>query len=315
MTRTNRLLIASPHRYPDLARLWHRTVMRDLVPAFARLPLHVEVNIFRDANIDQFRPEWFPGAWFSESGAEIRDFMEFYDDRLKLNFDFVFFLDADTFFLDADWAAAQFAAFDDPRVAAISYMSRKGAPASFALLCRVASYRSLPEPVLACSYEFPAIWPKGINLQVGDGAARKLAARGQRIVNISAEVAWPHVAHFRSTTGIRSGREQVTRAVGEAVFLATSTNDRASLAAAYDNVLLGCLHEKLFGEPFACNDAGVPLAGSMTWAELTSAVAALRDEKLLDELAVRARQSKDNIQRLASREGVKLEIPSLFGGD
>jgi hypothetical protein len=309
-----RLLIASPHRYPDLARLWHRVVMRDLVPAFARLPVQVEVNIFRDANIEQFRPEWFPGTWFSESGSEIRDFMEFYDATLKLDFDFVLFLDADTFLLDGEWAAAQFAAFRDPRVAAISYVPRKGRPASFALLCRVASYRSLPQPALACRYEFPELWPKGWNPQVGDVAARELAARGQRFVNCSAEEAAPHVAHFRSTTGIRAGREQMSRAVGEAVFLESIANDRASLAAAYDNVLLGCLHDKLFGEPFACNAAGVPLGGSMTWTELTGAVGALRDEKLRGELCERARLSRENILRMAAREGVTIEVPTLLAG-
>jgi hypothetical protein len=309
-----RLLIASPHRYPDLARLWHRVVMRELVPAFAKLPVQVEVNIFRDANVEQFRQEWFPGIWFSESGSKIPDFIEFYDATLKLDFDFVFFLDADTFFLNADWAAAQFDAFRDPRVAAISYVPRKGRAASFALLCRVASYRSLPEPVLACSYEFPEIWPKGVNQQVGDAAARELAAQGDRIVNLSADDAEPHVAHFRSTTGIRAGREQVTRAVGEAVFLETVANDRASLAAAYDNVLLGCLHEKLFGEPFACNAAGVPLGGSLTWTELTGAVSAMRDEKLLGELRVRARQSRENILRMAGREGVAIDVPTLLAG-
>jgi hypothetical protein len=49
-----RLLIASPHRYPDLARLWHRFVTREIVPAFARLGLTVEVNIFCDANAGRF---------------------------------------------------------------------------------------------------------------------------------------------------------------------------------------------------------------------------------------------------------------------
>jgi hypothetical protein len=311
MSRTPRLLIASPHRYPDLARLWHRSVMRELVPAFARLPLQVEVNIFRDANALEFQPERYPGAWFSETGAGIRDFMEFYDATLKLDFDFVFFLDADTFFLDGEWAAEQFEAFRDPCVAAISFVPRKERPASFALLCRVASYRSLPQPALACSYEFPENWPNGVNHQVGDAAARALAARGDRIVNICGEEAGRHVAHFRSTTGIRAGREQVTRAVGEAVFLETIANDRASLAAAYDNVLLGCLHEKLFGEPFACNGAGVALGGSMTWNELSGAVGALRDEKMLGELRVRCRQSRENILRMAAREGVEIVVSTL----
>lgn len=307
-----RLLIASPHRYPDLARLWHRMVMRELVPAIARLPVHVEVNIFRDANVEQFRREWFPGTWFSQSGAGIRDFLEFYDATLKRDFDFILFLDADTFFLDGEWAAAQFEAFRDPHTAAISYVPRKGTPASFALLCRVESYRRLAKPALACSYQFPELWPNGVNLQIGDAAARELTATGQRIVSFTADVASRHIAHFRSTTGIRASREQMTSAVGEAVFLKTVAEDRACLAAAYDNVVLGCLHEKLFGEPFASNPAGVALGGSLTWTELSRAVQAISDEKVRGELEERASQSRANILRMAAREGVSIEVPTLF---
>ena len=56
------------------------------------------------------------------------------------------------------------------------------------------------------------------------------------------------------------------------------------LIAAYDNALLGCLYEKLFHEPFAPDARGTPLGGSLTWPELTAAVATIRDEKLLVDL-------------------------------
>ncbi len=165
LNRMTRLLIASPHRYSDLARLWHRFVMRNLVPAFARLRVEVEVYIFRDANADQFRPDLFPGVTFSGHQPSPRDFMEFYDATLNRECDFLLFLDADTFFLDGGWASAYFAEFHDPSVAAVSFVPRKGAPAIFALLCRTESYRTLPAPVFACRYEFPENWPHGVNLQ------------------------------------------------------------------------------------------------------------------------------------------------------
>ncbi|HEY6343355.1 MAG TPA: hypothetical protein VIY49_17810, partial [Bryobacteraceae bacterium] len=101
-----RLLISSPHRYPDLARLWHRLVMRELVPAFERIGLDVEVNIFCDANTDQFLPHWFPRILFTRAGPGMRDFMEFYDATLHHPCDFLLFLDADTFVLDGGWAAS-----------------------------------------------------------------------------------------------------------------------------------------------------------------------------------------------------------------
>src|SRR6516162_7759741 len=115
-----RLLIASPHRYPDLARLWHRSVICELVPAFERLRLAVEVNIFCDANAEHFVPNLFPGVRFTRSGPGMRDFMEFYDARLNSPCDFLLFLDADTFLLDGDWAGSYFEAFCNPGVAALS---------------------------------------------------------------------------------------------------------------------------------------------------------------------------------------------------
>jgi hypothetical protein len=312
MKRMAILLIASPHRYPDLARLWHRFVMRDLVPAFARLHLEVQVNIFCDANAGEFRRELFPGVWFSESGPGMRDFMEFYDGTLQRACDFLLFLDADTFFLDGEWAASQFEEFRDPQVAAISFVPRKAAPAIFALLCRVESYRPLAAPVFACRYEFPEIWPEGVNLQPGDFAARELLRSGNKIVNFCAEEAWQHIAKFRGTTGIRASREQITHAVGEKIFLKSVVEDRACLVAAYDNLLLGCLYEALFGEPFACDGAGVALGGSMTLAELSGALEDLREGKLLEELRERFQLSRRNILRMAEQEGIALEITALL---
>ena len=116
--------------------------MHELVPAFERIGLDVEVNIFCDANADQFHPHWFPRILFTRAGPGMRDFMEFYDTTLHHPCDFLLFLDADTFVLDGGWTASYFAAFADPSVAAVSYVPRKGAPAIFALLCRAAAYRS-----------------------------------------------------------------------------------------------------------------------------------------------------------------------------
>ena len=314
--RKPRLLIASPHRYPDLARLWHRMVLRELVPAFEALSLEVEVNIFRDANADQFHPGQFPGVHFTQAGPFARDFMEFYDATLAHDSDFILFMDSDTFFLDGEWPAAHFAAFQkDPRVAAISFVPRKGGiPAIFAQCCRVETYRTLQKPIFACRYEFPHQWPHGANPQPGDVAVRTLTSLGHTIVNIGAEESRQHIANFRSVTGIRAAREQISHAVGERMFLQMAA-ERGLVIAAYDNVLLACLYEKLFHEPFAADAAGTPLGGSLTWPELTSALATLRDPKLLAELSTRFALSRQNILRLASREGVTLDVPMLLSAD
>ena len=121
-------------------------------------------------------------------------------------------------FWTENWAASYFSRFDDPRVAAVSFVPRAGEPAIFALLCRVESYRASSSPALACRYEFPEIWPNGVNPQPGDVAARELAKAGKIIVNIGEEESLRHVVNFRSTTGVRSSREQVTSGGGNSIF-------------------------------------------------------------------------------------------------
>ena len=306
------LLIASPHRYPDLARLWHRFVMRELVPAFTRLPLTVDVNIFCDANPDQFLPSLFPGVRFSSTAPGVRDFMEFYDATLHAPCDFLLFLDADTFILDGAWASSHFKAFDDPSVAAVSFVPRRESAAIFALLCLAESYRGLPAPALACRYEFPENWPNGVNLQPGDFAARELVKRGKTIINIPADESSRHTAQFRGTTGVRSSREHTTLAAGDQVFLQSVAESPAYLIAAYDNVLLGSLYESLYHESFAPDDAGMPLGGSVTLAELTHALTKVYDPKQIESLRERFQQSQRNIARMAAREGVELSIPSVL---
>jgi hypothetical protein len=309
-----RLLIASPHRYPDLARLWHRFVMHELVPAFAGLGLTVEVNIFCDENADQFLPNLFMKVRFTRSGPGMRDFMEFYDATLNSPCDFLLFLDADTFLLDGDWSCSYFEAFDNPRVASVSFVPRKGAPAIFALLCRAESYRALPPPALACRYEFPENWPHGVNLQPGDFAARELAKAGRIVVNISADESSQHTANFRGTTGFRAIREHTTRTAGEQVFFRSLAENPLYLVAAYDNVLLGCLYESLYHEPFAPDSQGRPFGGSLTVAELRQALNEVRDVRQLELLRERFQQSRSNILRMAAREAVELSIPSVLSG-
>lgn len=308
----SRLLIASPHRYPDLARLWHRFVMRELVPGFGRLQLAVEVNIFCDANANQFLPNQFSGVRFTRSGPGMRDFMEFYDATLNAPCDFLLFLDADTFVLDGNWAGSYFEAFNNPSVAAVSFISRKGASAIFALLCRAEHYRALPAPALACRYEFPENWPHGVNLQPGDFAARELVKSGKILINIDSDESSRHTANFRGTTGIRSSREHITRAAGEQAFSQFVAESPLYLIAAYDNVLLGCLYESLYHETFAPDAAGRSLGGSLTVADLREALKEVRDVKQLESLRDRFQQSERNILRMAAQEGVELSIPSVL---
>ena len=286
--------------------------MRELVPAFAGLGMDVEVNIFCDANAEQFEPRDFPGVRFTRSGPGMRDFMEFYDATLKAPCDFLLFLDADTFILDGDWAASYFSRFDDPRVAAVSFVPRAGEPAIFALLCRAESYRALAAPALACRYEFPEIWPNGVNPQPGDVAARELTKAGMSIVNVGEEESRRHIVNFRSTTGVRSSREQVTLAAGESIFWKMVRMFPEYVSAAYDNLMLGCLYESLYHRPFAADSAGTALGSSLTVDELRQALSGVRDAAQLDSLGSKFQESRAKIMRLAEREGVELAIPEVL---
>lgn len=304
-----RLVIASPHRYADLCRLWHRWVMRDVVPAFMRAGLDVQVKIFRDTNAAQFTSKLFPGVTFLDNGPGMRDHNEFCDGALGIDCDFLFFLDSDAFFFEAEWAVRHFKAFEDPNVAAVSLVPRNGRPAVFATICRITTYRDLPAPVFACRYEFPKDWPHGVGLENGDAATRELIKKGKTIVNVSMEESSEHIANFRSSTALRATREFFTRAAGEEAFDEFVARHRAFVVPAHDNVLLGCLYEAIFGEPFAPDAAGTPLGGSVTLADLRRAVENINDAQDLERLRARFQRSRQAMLRMAAREGVEVAIP------
>jgi hypothetical protein len=176
----------------------------------------------------------------------------------------------------------------------------------------VESYRALARPTMACRYEFPETWPHGINPQPGDTAARELTKAGKTIVNIGHEESSRHVAQFRSTTGIRSSREQVTRAAGSSVFWKMVEMCPEYVGAAYDNLVLGCLYDALYREPFAVDSTGVALAGSLTVDEIRQVLNGVHDADRLEAIRRGFRQSHDNILRMARREGVELAIPSVL---
>jgi len=283
--------------------------MRDVVPTFTRSGLDVQVKIFRDANAEQFTSDLFPGVTFWDNGPGMRDQNEFCDAALDIDCDFLFFLDSDAFFFDADWAVRHFKAFEDPNVAAVSLVPRNGRPAVFALIFRIASYRDLPAPVFACRYEFPKDWPEGVGLENGDAATRELIKRGKAIVNVAMDESAEHIANFRSSTALRAARESFTRAIGEGAFDICVARHRAFIVPAHDNVLLGCLYDAIFGQPFAPDEAGTPLGSSVTLPNLRKAVENICDVGDLDRLRARFQRSRRATLRMAACEGVNVEIP------
>jgi hypothetical protein len=303
------LLVASPHRYPDLARLWYRALRRDLLPALAGAGFAVSVRIFRDGHGADFDPRDFPGVSLDAPRPAARDFVEFYDAVLAASAeDYLFFLDADVFFLDGGWPASHLAAFDRPEVAAVSFLRRGPLPGVYALLCRGADYRALPRPALAAAYEGLASWPRAVNRQPGERAALGLRAAGREIVEPAGAAA--HLADFHGTTVVRAAREVFGAVIGERRFEQLVGERRYFAMGAYDNLLLGALYQQVFGEPFAAA-AGRHLAGSLPAAGLARALAQVEDPDRRAVLTDYFRRSDRAIARLAAREGVELELPRM----
>lgn len=304
-----RVLVASPHRYPDLARLWYRAVSRDLVPALERAGCRVAVVLFRDAHADEFDPARFPGAFLKAPGPDTRDFLEFYDSILSYDSDYLFLLDADLFFVDPDWPGSWLPAFDDPDVSAVSFLRRSEHPGVYALLCRMAHYRALSGPVFAPSYEHLDDPEKRVNRQPGDVAARRLREQGRKILYADPAEAEERIADFHGTTVIRASREVFGHLMSD--FDGLISRKRYFAMGAYDNALLGSLYEAVFGEPFAPGPDGEPLGGSVTVEMIMRELERIRDGDLKAALQEYFDRSDRAIRLLTAREGIEVELPSL----
>ncbi|HET6843449.1 MAG TPA: hypothetical protein VFK06_17485 [Candidatus Angelobacter sp.] len=309
------LLIASPHCFADLARLWHHFVLHNLVPAMSHHGLRVTVLIFCDANSEEFNPADFPGAQLCFPGPQKRDFLEFYDFALGQECDFLLLLDADAFIFHGDWAASCLQRFEDPAVSAVSLVPRKEEPAIYALLCRSAHYRELDAPIFPSHYESVEAWPKATNLQPGDFAAKRLLAADRKIVSILAEESERNAANFHGTTVVRICRNLFGRIIGDEQFEALIQRERYYMVGVYDNVLLGSFYERLFGLPFAPDASGNSLGGSMSLSALRRILKNIHAPQQQHTLREWFERSNMAILRMAAREGIDFTIPPIIPED
>ncbi len=306
-----KLLIASPHRYADLARLWYRSIRRDLVPAFERAGFEVEVVLFADAHPELFAAVDFPGTRLEAASESVRDFVEFYETLLDRGADFLFLVDADLFALDADSMARRAGAFVDPAVVAISYARRTAQPGVFALLLRVSAYQRLERPVFAPAYERIEEWPRSTNHQPGDLAAVALRKAGNVIVDVPPGEAARELVDFHATTVIRMSREFLARPLGDAGFIGMIPDKPYFAMGAYDNILIGELYRALYGEPFAPGPDGRHLGGSVTIEELRGAVAQVRSLTTLAIVVGVFDRSAAGFRRLVAKEGLSIGPPEV----
>jgi hypothetical protein len=306
-----RLVIASPHRYPDLARLWYRVVSERVAPAFERAGLQVEIVIFRDVRPEQFLPAHYPAAKLEKPRPGARDFVEFYDAALAYRSDFVLFIDADVFMLDGIWAASWLPALDDSETAAVSFLRRGMLPGVYALLCKAGEYLRLPAPVFAATYENLGDWPDSQNRGPGENAAVALQRLGKTIVDVNT-VANGHLSDFHGTTVIRASREMFAAEIGDEQFEALLSRKRYFLMGAYDNALLGSLYELIFREPFATGQNGEPLGGSVTVTALRRMLGSVQTGALRERLEEYFARSNRAILRFAAAEGVEYMFPAVL---
>jgi hypothetical protein len=306
-----RLIIASPHRYPDLARLWHRVVSQRVVPAFERVGLQVEIVIFRDARPEKFSAVNYPNATLDLPRPGARDFIEFYDAALAMGSDFVFFIDADVFVLDGDWVASFLTALDNPETAGVSFLQRAALPGVYALLCRAEDFRTLAAPAVAAAYENLDNWPDAFNRGPGENAAIALRQSGKAILDASA-LAGSKIADFHGTTVIRASREMVAAEIGEEEFASLVSRKRYFLMGAYDNALLANAYQSIFGDTFAAGRDGESLGASFTAPALRKALGQVDDESKRSRLAEYFQRSNLAILRLAAMEGVEYDFPDVL---
>lgn len=298
-----KVVVASAHRYPDLARLWFRSVARDLLPALRAAGAEADVLLFRDATPEGFEPRSFPAATLIAPSFEALDAATFYDTALERPGDILFLLDAEVFVLDGPWAAALLGHFEDPTVAAVSLLRCGEQPGVLALLARREAYRAPGTPVFARSYEGLERWPHAVYREPGERAAMSLRARGKKIVEVSPSDAASHLATFRGTTMLRVSRQVFGDLLGPR-FDALFAEKPSFAMAAYDNILLGSLYSAVFRAPFAAEPGGGHLSGSATPEGLADALEALRDRRALARLVAYFETSDRALTRLAAREGL-----------
>lgn len=309
-----RLVVGSPHRYPDLARLWARGYRRDLLPALSAAGFEVETVVFADGGLDGFDGRWFPGIRLEAPSPSVPDFVAFYDTLLERGAPLALLLDADLFVLDGAWLAAGLARLESPRTAAVSFLRRAEGPGVWALAVRTDAYRALPRPVFSPCYEGLGDLATARNLQPGDRAARSLRASGLEVAELDPGPPGARLADFHGTTVIRMSRALFEPRIGTGRFVALLAEKPYFLGGAVDNLFLGTLYRSLFGRAFAPGASGRHLAGSATAAEVAAALASLRPGGLLARAHDGIERSRAAFDALVAREGLPIAAPRLLSG-
>jgi hypothetical protein len=188
--------------FADVARLWHACVTRTLRGS-------ARIEIFDDSHGQDLDPALFPGAEILRRSPARRDFHEAYNDAVRRCATPVLaFVDSDVFCLDPGaWARAA-AALEEPRVAAVSFVSRTRTPShgTFAVALKPAAYRealaALPGGFFPAVEGVDAATPRErwVEHDTGDLVTRAVLAAGHEVQLLSEDGAGGAFARFDGIT-------------------------------------------------------------------------------------------------------------------
>ncbi|HTQ80961.1 MAG TPA: glycosyltransferase family A protein [Thermoanaerobaculia bacterium] len=232
--------------YPDVVRLWHAAVTRAFPAAEAR------IEIFQDSD-RPLDPALYPGVTRLSRTPERREFHDAYNDAIqRVATPYLAFIDSDVFWLSPDlwpWARERLA---DPKVAAVSYVSRKRRPShgTFAVVMKVAAYREVFARSLPLGF-FPRAenpdpevpFAQWVWYDTGDLATQALVDAGWQ-VDLLHRDEQGELFRFHGITLSRRGAEHV----GPRNLARLAGQDEYYFRGYAGNLVLKSLHDRLFPE-------------------------------------------------------------------
>lgn len=279
--------------YADIARIWHACVTRALGGA-------ARIEIFDDSPVQDLDPALFPGAAVLRRSPARHDFHEAYNDAVRrCQTPFLAFVDSDVFWLDPGaWPRAE-KELANPRVAAVSFVSRtrSASHGTFAVALKPEPYRTALED-LPDGF-FPAVEgvdpsvprEKWIEYDTGDLMTRAVLAAGHKVRLLSLD-GGGGFARFDGITLSRRAAEWM----GPGALATMSRRSDYFWHGYVGNLALRDLHDRLFPDG-SRYDYPFPRARALALAASGGPRAAKERLRYLLRLRAKARQIARFVRR------------------
>ncbi len=249
--------------YADVARVWHACASRAFPADQTRL------EIFRDSDEEEFRPEWFAGVRLIKRTAQRRDFHEAYNDAVRrARTPYLAICDSDVYWLSRSLWTQLRPQLAETDVAAVSCISRTVRPShgTFAVILKPDIYRAvldrLPDGF------FPAAQHMDLDRPMdqwnwydsGDRISEAVQETGHKIRFLNLDESGPLV-RLQSVTLVR----RTSGFLGQEQLLEMAAKSRHFWRGYASNLLLKRLHNQLFpqGPRYRFPFSGKPLARTL----------------------------------------------------